>query len=337
MLTPRRELFTTPAFQLGVSSMIKSWLLALLLFLVSSFAAFAQQPNLAGTWETKDTQPALSVTFNGDGTGLLEGAPIKYVVRGSQLIVDEQGTVNAYTFRLDGDSLVVSGANIKTPLTFTRRNTSGFGRRAATTNQPPEKEKGLTGRWKSSEATVQINDDGTLILNGSSFRYVVKGNVIVIGNDEGVMQFPFELKGDTLNVEVDGRTVVYKRIAGDAAESSSMASGSLPMDLVGKWCYMSNVNSSGGGRMSNRCFTLYENGTYEFYAETSSSGPVASSASQEYDSGTWSATANTITRNSRSLGTQTYPLEKRNHPKTGDPMLVLDGDAYVTYSPRQPW
>ena len=83
--------------------------------------------------------------------------------------------------------------------------------------------------------------------------------------------------------------------------------------------------------------TLYENGTYEYYSETSSSGPVASSASQESDSGTWTATANTITRNSRSQGTATYSLEKRNHPKTGDPMLVLDGDTYVTYGQRRPW
>ena len=100
---------------------------------------------------------------------------------------------------------------------------------------------------------------------------------------------------------------------------------------------MSNVNSNSGGRMSNRCFTLYENGTYEYYSETSSSGPVASSASQESDSGTWTATSTTITRNSRSLGTETYSLERRNHPKTGDPMIVFDGDAYVTYSPRRPW
>lgn len=89
--------------------------------------------------------------------------------------------------------------------------------------------------------------------------------------------------------------------------------------------------------MSNRCFTLYENGTYEYYSETSSSGPVASSASQESDSGTWTATSTTITRNSRSLGTETYSLERRNHPKTGDAMIVIDGDAYVTYSPRRPW
>jgi hypothetical protein len=100
---------------------------------------------------------------------------------------------------------------------------------------------------------------------------------------------------------------------------------------------MSNVNASNGGRMSNRCFTLYEDGTYQYYAETSSSGEYGSSASQESDSGTWSATQTTITANSQTNGVHTYNLEKRNHPKTNDPMLVLDGDAYVTYGPKPSW
>jgi hypothetical protein len=100
---------------------------------------------------------------------------------------------------------------------------------------------------------------------------------------------------------------------------------------------MSNVNSTGGGRTSSRCFTLHANGTYEFSSETSSSGSVASSASQQSDSGTWTAASTTITSRSSKTGTRTYRLERRNHPKNGDPMLVLDGDAYVTAHQRPSW
>ena len=307
----------------------------LLVFVVGlSSSAWAQQPSVVGSWQSPEV--GLKVTFNADGTGVLDGTPIKYTVRGAQLIVDEAGAINTYSFKLEDNVLTVSGGNLGSPLRFVREaNTGGFARRRSEPT-PGKSSGGLVGHWKSSEATVQIKEDGTLTLNGSPFRYVVKGNNIIIGNDEGVMQFPFRLSGDTLNVEVDGRTVVYRRLNEDEAQSAA-SSGSNPQELVGKWCYMSNVNSSGGGRMSNRCFTLYANGTYEFYAETSSSGPIASSASQESDSGTWSVSGATITAHSRSRGTLVFPLEKRNHPKTGDPMLVLDGDAYVTYSPRQPW
>jgi hypothetical protein len=318
-----------------------SLLMALITLCVAS--ASAQEPGLVGSWQTKDSELVIRVTFNPDGTGLLDGVAIKYVVRGDNLMVNEEGTINNYTFRLNGDVLVVSGGNIKSPLTFVRQNnTKGFGKRpadaAGAPQEPKPKEQGIVGRWQSSEATVQINDDGTLNLNGATYRYAVKGDNITLANNEGALTFPFKLSGDTLQVLVDGRLVTYKRLTGSAsAEDMGSASATNPRELFGKWCYMSNVNSSGGGRMSNSCFTLYENGTYEYYSETSSSGPVASSASQESDSGKWSVSGNTLTALSRARGTLTFSLQKRNHPKTGDPMILLDGDAFVTYSPRSPW
>lgn len=337
-----------------VSNLISSTVLAIACtFLFLATASAQQESRLFGSWQTKDsadTAVVIRLILNPDGTGTLDDTPIKYSVRGSQLIVNEQGTINNYAFKISGDEMVVSGGDLDAPLTFVRQGTGkGLGGRRsqpAAGKRPSEtaqKETGLVGRWQSSEATVQINEDGTLVLNGNSYRYSVKGNTITLANSEGSAQFPFQLSGDTLQVLVDGRTVLYKRVIGERAENSSAenlgaaAPAANPASLFGKWCYISNVNSNSGGRMSNRCFTLYGNGTYEYYSETSSSGPVASSASQESDSGTWTATGTTITRNSRSLGSETYSLQKRNHPKTGDPMLVIDGDAYVTYSPRTPW
>ena len=321
-----------------------SWsavLMALVAVCVAS--ASAQEPGLVGSWQTKDSELVMRVTFNPDGTGLLDNVAIKYVARGDKLMVNEEGTINNYTFKLNGDLLVVSGGNLESPLTFVRQNNAkGFGkRRTAAEGEQGEakpKEQGIVGRWQSSEATVQINDDGTLNLNGGTYRYAVKGNNITLANNEGALTFQFKLSGDTLQVLVDGRIVIYKRLTGGAGvENMGSASGTNPQELFGKWCYMSNVNSSGGGRMSNSCFTLYQNGTYEYYSETSSSGPVASSASQESDSGSWSVTGSTLTAHSRARGTITFSFEKRNHPKTGDPMILLDGDAFVTYSPRSPW
>jgi len=254
-------------------------------------SASVQEPGLVGSWQTKDSELVMHVTFNPDGTGLLDNVAIKYVARGDKLMVNEEGTVNNYTFKLNGDVLVVSGGNLESPLTFVRQNNGkGFGKRRVDSEgeqkEAKPKEQGIVGRWQSSEATVQINDDGTLNLNGGTYRYAVKGNNITLANNEGALTFPFQLSGDTLRVLVDGRLVIYKRLTGSAGtENPGSASGTNPPELFGKWCYMSNVNSSGGGRMSNSCFTLYPNGTYEYYSETSSSGPVASSASQESDSG----------------------------------------------------
>lgn len=114
-------------------------------------------------------------------------------------------------------------------------------------------------------------------------------------------------------------------------------SGVISQELVGKWCYLSNIQANDGGRMSEICITLNGDGTYEYYGETNSSNPYGGSSSQESDSGHWTATSTTITANSNSGETKNFTLEKRNHPKTGDPMLIIDGDAFVTAYQKQPW
>ncbi len=300
---------------------------------------------LAGVWQTHVAGLPIVLKLNADGTGEFDDEPMKYTVRDNRFLVVDDGKATTYTFSLRGDTLVVSGGDLGGSLTFTRmaaqpsaKDVGGQGQDVARAEEPSARaaENPLVGRWQSRNAAVEIRDDGTLTLDGAEFSYVVKGNFITLTGAGGSMSFQFELSGDTLRVLVGGETVVYRR-GGDRRESSGVGGADNSQELVGKWCYMANVNSHAGGRTSNRCFTLYADGTYEYYAETSASGPVASSASQESDSGRWTATATTITAQSPTTGTHTYPLEKRNHPKTGDPMLVLDGDAYVTATQRAPW
>jgi len=150
------------------------------------------------------------------------------------------------------------------------------------------------------------------------------------------MAIPFEFDRDTLTVDVEGREMVYQRVKAGNAKAAAKPGGGVMQQLVGKWCYMSNLTGS-NSRMSNRCFVLNANGTYEYSSETSSSGAYGGTSSQEYDSGRWSATSSTLTANSNKNGQIVYPIELRNHPKTGDPMIVVDGDAYVAAFQKRSW
>ena len=81
---------------------------------------------------------------------------------------------------------------------------------------------------------MQINEDGTLTLNGASYRYSVKGNTITLASNEGSAQFPFQLSGDTLQVLVDGRTVLYKRVTGESGgENVAANAGGSPRNYSG--------------------------------------------------------------------------------------------------------
>ena len=205
----------------------------------------------------------------------------------------------------------------------------------------PSAKNSLVGSWTSDEAVVNIRANGTLTINDEEFAYKVKGGVITVMNDvQGVLMFPFSLDGDVLTVEYDGREIVYRRTkkgTGEgAATPAARAAGGVIPEFVGKWCYLA-IRGGNSSYRSDRCFTLYANGTYESNSEVSSSGSAGSMVGSNYDTGTWTATRTTLTAQSRSQGRIVYPIELRNHPKTGDPMIVVDGDAYVTFTQKRPW
>lgn len=200
----------------------------------------------------------------------------------------------------------------------------------------------LIGKWKSSEAVIEFLNKNTMTINGEKLNYAVVGKIIIVETEDGQMEFPFSLNGDTLTVTFEGRKIVYKRMSQDEEsneefERPTQGGGSNPQELVGKWCYQANVQAQGGGRQTDICFILNSNGTYEYYGESTSTNPNGGANSQTFDSGRWSANSTTLTARSNSGETKTYTLEKRNHPKTGDPMLIVDGDAFVTYYQKQPW
>jgi len=124
---------------------------------------------------------------------------------------------------------------------------------------------------------------------------------------------------------------------GGSPPPSPEAAGAVAPELVGKWCAISNVNANDGGRQSNTCFALNPDGSYSYHSETASSGAFGATASQSDDAGRWVASASTITATSNSGKVQTFNFVKQNHPKSRDPMLVVNGQAFVTYFQKPPW
>ena len=115
---------------------------------------------------------------------------------------------------------------------------------------------------------------------------------------------------------VNGAPVAMSRVREETGP------GSVHPELVGKWCWVSVVNAQQGARTSSQCVVLNQNGSYTYAGETDSYNPNGGATSQSGDSGTWTATETTLTATSRTGKTTVYTLEKRNHPKNRDPMIV---------------
>ncbi len=236
--------------------------------------------------------------------------------------------------------LVMLIIGLSTNCAFAQKSTGQT--KSTGSNSPKVEDETLTliGKWTSSEAKIEFIDESAMTINGEKLNYAVVGKLIIVETEEGQIEFPFTLKGNTLTVMVEGRKVVYTRTSSNNSEEnqSHTKSGLVPQELVGHWCYQADIQANnGGGRHARRCFILYSNGTYEYQGGSNNSNPNGGSSSQTNDSGRWTATVTTITANSNSGETVTYSLEKRNHPKTGDAMLIVDGDAFVTQTQRPAW
>lgn len=297
--------------------------------------------NPEGTWETQGPHGVIRLVLKPDGTGTFGGGPVRWQFnQGILSLTGPNGTTVMYNAALAENTLIVSGGNLTQPVVF-KKAAPEVGSAGPKTGGEGKSRDGLVGRWQGPAGIVEVKADGTMLIQGVPYRYNVQGDTLTLIGNDGSLPVPFRLDGDSLTMTLRGQVVTLKRIAADGAGQAA-GPGGIAAELVGKWCYFSSFSAtSGGGSMTDECFTLFANGTYQYHREGNISayapGIHGSTASQTDDTGTWRLSGTTITVVSRTQGASTYTLEKRNHPKTGDPMLCLDGRCFVTYNQRPPW
>lgn len=214
---------------------------------------------------------------------------------------------------------------------------------------------GLVGTWRGSldgeDLVLDLRADGSGTLSGDPIRYQLLGNQLLVQSADGeLMAYTTQQKGNTLVVsggDLDGSIMLTRGKAAakpqsKEAPSSAGGAGGVRKEMVGRWCYVSSFSANaGGGSQTERCFELRPDGSYVYNYENSMSanapGMWGGTTSSSGDQGRWTATANSLTAHSAGGGSTTYALEKRNHPKTRDPMLCLNGDCYATHWQKPSW
>lgn len=205
----------------------------------------------------------------------------------------------------------------------------------------------LIGKWVSNDGSELIfKNNGKGYLSGEEFNFKSTASTIIASDEYGEsLTYNYKINGNKLTVSGGMFYYPVTFIKSTEAEEKSTASntkGGIDQSIVGKWCWVNVANTSYNNSSSHsRCIVIHPNGTYEYSGESSYSGDGGSytygANSQSSDYGTWTVNGNTITINSKSEGKQTLSFQKKNHPKNGDPMIIIDGDAYVTYYKKNPW
>ncbi len=307
---------------------------------------------LTGKWTNNQFGFAMILELNGNGNGTFDGEKISYTVSPGVLSVVQDGEVTKYKYVLQGGKLTLSGGDLDAPIAFTRGEQTAVSQKAppsSSGNVPSGKPQALIGTWSGNGETMVFQSGGKGSYNNIPFSYSVSGSVLTIAGSSGTSELRFNVNGNYLTLSGNGTTVMlqkgtaYSGAGGNnsAYESNPGASGGIDQSIVGKWCWVNASSTYTSSYSGSKCIVINGNGTYEYYAEGSVSGYgggyYGGSSSQNSDSGTWRLAGNVIHVNSRSEGNKTYSFEKRNHPKNGDPMIVIDGDTYVTHFKRAPW
>lgn len=217
------------------------------------------------------------------------------------------------------------------------------------TGQPAPTPHPIVGMWTGHGETIEFTADGVFTYGGERYRYRIDGVLLYLETPQGEAAAAFVIDGDTLQMLLGGELLTYRRSSGapsapdtPVASSAPASVGSVASELVGKWCWVNVTTTNTGGSTSERCITLNADGTYEYRSDRSMSvntqGYAGGTSSSGYDRGRWTYDGQRIHYQSAAgQGSGSYRLEKRNHPRNRDPMIVLDGEAYVTYYQKPSW
>jgi hypothetical protein len=311
--------------------------------LASAQIGAKMQSKIYGIWQNNQQGFQLMLILNPDGNGEFDGQTIQFKVQPKILAITAEGITTSYNYQLNGNSLTLSGGDLEGNVTFSR---NGAEPNVPAPPAPREPEKirsenhasnDLIGSWSGNGEVIEFKPDGKCAYLGNVFPYQVSQGYVTLTSGQGNVMFAYRVEGKQLTLTANGRNVIYTKSEGNAAAPAN-TKGTVPMELVGEWCYMNMATNS----QTSRCLTLNADGTYVYSTQSSRSvntpDVYGGTASQGEHRGTWFVQGDRIYYNSPTQGQGSYRLEKRNHPKNvNDPMLVIEGEPYVTTTLRAPW
>jgi hypothetical protein len=190
---------------------------------------------------------------------------------------------------------------------------------------------GLVGTWVGSDSTFNLGKDGTTTINGVRYRYTSDAKVITLVGSDGIFRFPYQLKGEVLNVLINGAVQSYRCAAPGtpAPKTSAQAGSGLSDELMvsSAWCTFSYNKITGYSNTTRWVFS--SNGTYSKggRGEGYSSGYGGSMASQHdsREGGHWKVVDGELYLG-EGIPQPVKATVKRN--SSGYPIVVVNGEEY---------
>lgn len=197
---------------------------------------------------------------------------------------------------------------------------------------PADAAPGLIGSWHCGRTSLVFKSDSVLVYDGEQLQYRKGKNILQVQQDYGIVDYPFVLSGDRLDVTFPDRSVLRcsraaaapgRRSAGSAKPSGSTA------QLRGMLCRWSGSSGMSGSYSSSTRVRFDGAGRFTYGTESSFSGSSGSGyGSGPGSGGTYRVSGDSVhlTFSDGSTGTATVNMRQNDGRITE---LMFNGQLYA--------
>jgi hypothetical protein len=181
--------------------------------IITSYSVFAQKAELVGRWEAKEGKEHIILVFDEDDSGTFDGMAFTYVVEGDELIATFFYGIFHYKYEFISDKktkykkLSLSEGNLEHSYAFDKKIIPANGVRLAI----KETDTSLLGTWEDEKHKVTFKEDGTVLVNETSYMYKTKRGIIKLYKGDSMTQAAYSVFQTTLAMAIDDEVVQLKR------------------------------------------------------------------------------------------------------------------------------
>jgi len=157
-------------------------------------------PSLVGSWEFRTEQGALSFTFAADGSGSLNGIPLRWTYEDGALAITMGTATTEYQAALTATTLTLSGGDLAQGVQLQK------------VGAPKPADSRIAGKWRAANGAVfELKPDGTGSNARGAFQYTASEGVLVFTSAEGSRLTTYKLDGDKLVVTAGSESATFTR------------------------------------------------------------------------------------------------------------------------------
>ncbi|MCB9676211.1 MAG: hypothetical protein H6737_13905 [Alphaproteobacteria bacterium] len=233
--------------------------------------AWAQ--DVVGTWVWVDPSwgGSLTMDLRADGSGAIDGAPVRWSRDGGRLVLDADGERIVYDVQVASDSLTASGGDLDATAVFKRMGAAPVAPAPAPSPVAPApapvaprpsgsaSSSPIVGAWGDGHGgRLVFEADGTCLYVGQRLTYTYDGAKLVMNGPGGAVTMDVTIDGDRFVLRANGETQVLAREGSSAVADSPPAATA---GVAGVYTVSESSIDSSNALVISQTLTLWPDGT----------------------------------------------------------------------------